>query len=720
MITPQFANLPCSAIVPSRSNRKYFDPAAMAELAADIKLRGVLSPILVRPLPASRLADTFENRTKGSPLPTHEIIFGERRWRASNVNSAPTIPVQIVDMTDAQALEAQLVENLQREDLTALDEAHGIEQLMAGTGVTIDEVAAKLNKSRRHVYDRLALLKLQPLTTAALREGKLKATAALAIATVHDGDLQAKALAHALSTDYNGEQPSTRNLQKWMRQNVLLDLSRAPFDKFLSKLHPSAGPCTTCPKRTGANPDLFADNPGPDSCCDAPCYHIKVVKSAELARKKYVDQGIRIIDGDDAQELSLSNYEPRYMGYSSLSQLRKDSPSGQPSTLLDLLGTKGQAEVGVVAIEHPQTKELRAFVPTDKAESWLEANGRVVPATAKTKATPTDAAKQLKHLLSRRDERVAEAGHTAACAAVDQAVLKAAPRLINTNLLTDELLRAYLLCQFSPWGHQKSVATALYCEREPGSDSTTYRAQFEAAVARAERSQLVRALVLDLVDTMRDGVDTDDDIAAVANAEAELYDTLHKDDQPDLADVVSAAELAESDAVKAEAAALQALAKPEKPEKTAPTHTPAAQPIGLAAADAKPGNTKKLAPLRKARLSAQDAQSGIAAAMQRIDASAVAAEAAPATHSSQVDAARPQLKQATPSNQGALLIGFVVGQRVKVIDSDTLPLMLRKYAGKVGTVKRKEVAGGEAYEVAFKGAKGGLADCRPEELEVAA
>ena len=142
-----FALLPLHLVVPSLTNpRKTFRRDRMDELVASIKASGVHQPVLVRPLPGSRVQDTFDTGQPGMPRPTHEIVAGERRYRASVEAGLPTIPALIRPLTDAQVLEIQLVENLQRDDLTELEEAEGYERLMQSSGITADAVAAKIGK----------------------------------------------------------------------------------------------------------------------------------------------------------------------------------------------------------------------------------------------------------------------------------------------------------------------------------------------------------------------------------------------------------------------------------------------------------------------------------------------------------------------------------------------------------------------------------------------
>lgn len=115
LLQPHFATLPLHAVEPNLTNpRKHFDPAKLAELADSIKASGMHQPILVRPLPGHRVADTaFERNslTLRAHKPTHEIVAGERRYRAAKLAGLPTVPVLVKDMTDDQVLEAQVIEN---------------------------------------------------------------------------------------------------------------------------------------------------------------------------------------------------------------------------------------------------------------------------------------------------------------------------------------------------------------------------------------------------------------------------------------------------------------------------------------------------------------------------------------------------------------------------------------------------------------------------------
>lgn len=130
--SPTFAQLPMAAIASSLTNpRKTFDQAKLKELATSIRMSGVHQPVLVRPLPAARLQDTYYLRdSPKAPLPTFELVAGERRLRACKLAGVDTIPAMIKAMTDREVLECQLIENLQRDDLAPMEEAEGYQALI--------------------------------------------------------------------------------------------------------------------------------------------------------------------------------------------------------------------------------------------------------------------------------------------------------------------------------------------------------------------------------------------------------------------------------------------------------------------------------------------------------------------------------------------------------------------------------------------------------------
>ena len=381
--TGTFANLQLACIVPGLYNpRTTFDEAALAELAASIKAQGVNQPILVRPLPASRVADT--KRTV-----THEIIAGERRYRAGVLAGVATIPALIKPMTDTQALEFQLIENLQREDLNAMEEAEGYAHYCQATGTPKEDIGAKFGRSRTHVYNRLKLLELCQAGKEALRTGQIDPSVAERIARVPDSQLQAKALAEATRVDYQDKPVhSARTFAKWMQENLMLNLSSAVFKMTDASLLPDAGSCKTCHKRTGHAPDLFSDVKGADVCTDPPCFHKKEeAHNAQLLHHAH-ERGQTVIQGREAKALM------PYSGSAIDGYLRLDNKYGSPTDqpLRKLLG-KHLAASGIqptVIVNPHKAGELIEVLSAEVVADMLKAAGHTTEAKAVTKDKKRD------------------------------------------------------------------------------------------------------------------------------------------------------------------------------------------------------------------------------------------------------------------------------------------------------------------------------------------
>ena len=139
-----------SEIEPNRSQpRKEFDEAALADLADSIREHGVIQPLLVRPLPSGG----------------YQLVAGERRWRAARLAGLREVPVVVIEADDKKAMELALIENLQRADLTPIEEARGYQQLIGEYGLTQEQVADRVSKSRPAVANAMRLLSLTRKTS---------------------------------------------------------------------------------------------------------------------------------------------------------------------------------------------------------------------------------------------------------------------------------------------------------------------------------------------------------------------------------------------------------------------------------------------------------------------------------------------------------------------------------------------------------------------------
>ena len=154
--------------------RQYFNEAALEELAASMKEYGVISPLVVK-----------ENGD------IYTIIAGERRYRAARIAKLAEVPVIVKDYSDGDILQVALIENIQRQDLTAIEEALCYKRLMDDFFFSADDIAGKVGKSKHAVNSALHLLELDPRVQSLAGQGKLSASHAKVLLQVEDGDLQA-------------------------------------------------------------------------------------------------------------------------------------------------------------------------------------------------------------------------------------------------------------------------------------------------------------------------------------------------------------------------------------------------------------------------------------------------------------------------------------------------------------------------------------------------
>ncbi len=169
------SEIPIDAIEPNpHQPRATFDSTTLAELAESIRLKGVLQPILLRTLPDGRL----------------QLVAGERRWRAARLAGLATVPALVRPITDLDATEIALIENLQREDLGPLERARAYQDFMGRFSVTAEQLAARIGESRANVTNYLRLLKLRPEVQELISTGQLGMGQARAIVGITDPQRQ--------------------------------------------------------------------------------------------------------------------------------------------------------------------------------------------------------------------------------------------------------------------------------------------------------------------------------------------------------------------------------------------------------------------------------------------------------------------------------------------------------------------------------------------------
>jgi ParB/RepB/Spo0J family partition protein len=295
LFKPDSELLPLTSIRPSNTHiqqlrRQHFDAEKLIELAASIQANGLLQPILVRPL--HRPAGTVK----------YEIVAGERRFLAADRAGFAHIPANISDLSDAQVLEAQLIENLQREDLRALEEAEGYRELMDLKHINADEVAALIGKSRSYVYARTKLLDLCPAAREHLGSGKIDASKALLIARIKGEKLQHKALELVMTqaTWY-----SYRRLVEKLRDDFMIPMAGAPWDLSDAAIAAPRGEplvaCLECPHFSGNDPELQRDLGDAHVCTDRACFDLKTKLYWNARRRAAEAAGRTVLTGDAAK-----------------------------------------------------------------------------------------------------------------------------------------------------------------------------------------------------------------------------------------------------------------------------------------------------------------------------------------------------------------------------------------------------------------------------------
>lgn len=347
----QLREIPTCSIVESPLNpRKTFRD--IDGLAEDLRAHGMLQPILVRPD-----ADGYE------------AVCGARRLRAARKAGLETVPAIIRDIPDEVMIELMVVENSHREDVHPLEEAEGYEMLHTRYGVEIEDIAAKVGKSRSVVYQRLKLVDLCTAGRKAFYAGKITPSMALLIARLPSAELQEKVLEeHCLPDEYSV--PSLASVRETILRNYMFRLASAPFSPKDPDLVPSAGACVDCPKRTGNQPELFADVNSADACTDPGCFAAKGRAHAERRLTHLKERGGRVLGENESKKIWPSRYSSEPKGYVDLDARCRDDDRYRSYRVL----FKGQ-EVPIVGAIHPHDGSIKELVAEVDARKALKALG---------------------------------------------------------------------------------------------------------------------------------------------------------------------------------------------------------------------------------------------------------------------------------------------------------------------------------------------------------
>jgi ParB/RepB/Spo0J family partition protein len=309
----------------SKTNpRKNFAPVALQELADSIRTQGIRQPILARP--------------KAGETP-YEIVAGERRYRAAILAGLDAVPCLVQEMNDREALEVQVVENLQRSDLTEMEEAQSYQSMLelkdetTGAAVyTAELLAERFGKERSHVYRRLVLLRLIDSGRDALAAGQLGGRSAVLVARIPSPEAQAEALKQILTPQHRQEPLTFVETRELISRDYLQGLKGAPFKLEDAALVPAAGPCATCPKMSDNCAHLFSAEEAEQVkkkkvCTDPACYRLKLDALWAKRTEKAAAEGKTVLDEKESREIFPPYVEPGVMAYSSHYMLLGDKPA---------------------------------------------------------------------------------------------------------------------------------------------------------------------------------------------------------------------------------------------------------------------------------------------------------------------------------------------------------------------------------------------------------
>ncbi len=347
--------LALTEVVPSPFNtRKHCDETKLKELAESIKQKGLIEPVVVRPLNGK-----------------FELVCGERRFRASKMAGLTDIVARVVKLDDKEALEFQVIENLQREDIHPLEEAEGYESLMKKHGYkTVDDVAVKVGKSRGYIYGRLKLCDLIPDNRKLFYDGKLSPSTALLVARIPT-HLQKEAGKEIVK----GETVfpvSYERVKRLIENRLMLQLKEACFDT-KDKTLAGKNSCLECLKRTGNQKELFPDVKGADICIDPTCFQDK--KNAFIQRQLHQikAKGNKLLTLEESRKLfPYDNTSPEGSKYYSLDE-QNYHLTNFPKYRDLIKGLKDKPDV-VYAIQ-PRTGEVIELVERIELNSILKKLG---------------------------------------------------------------------------------------------------------------------------------------------------------------------------------------------------------------------------------------------------------------------------------------------------------------------------------------------------------
>lgn len=342
------------------------------EMADSIARVGILQPLLIRRHPTEAGA--------------YEIVSGHRRFAGAQLaaeqvgKAIESLPCRLVDLTDEQVCEIQIVENLQREDLAPMDEANGYLRLVSEFKQTVDEIAERVGKSKAYVYAKLKLCALNDSARMALQLGQITESIAVLIARIPE-PLQGKAIKALTEPDYRRdvatESMSFRQAATVLREQFTTDLRKAKWSLDDQTLVEGASACNMCPKKSGNNPDEYPDITDPRVCMDPTCFAVKrAAHERQLEAIALEKADVKLKAG--AARNAIDSWSGKIRPESGLVKLT-DKPEGSTKTWNQLAKSAG-IEVETIAVIDKDRSKVHVVTRGDQLAKALQEAGVKVEA----------------------------------------------------------------------------------------------------------------------------------------------------------------------------------------------------------------------------------------------------------------------------------------------------------------------------------------------------
>jgi ParB/RepB/Spo0J family partition protein len=401
----------------------------LVELIGSLKSLGMIEPIIVREVAKPGYGAALE-------VAALEVVAGHRRKHAAIAAELAEVPVLVKAYSDEEAIEAQLVENIERQSMHPLDEADGF-KVWLGLGRSIAHIADRIGRDRSFVAQRLKLLDLTESGRKAFDAGKLTLGAAIVLARVPQ-NLQDEALAklteHLKYADIDEHSAvSEKYASEIILKHFILKLADAGWALDDADLVPSAGPCSTCVKRTGNQRELFSDIKSPALCTDPTCHRSKADALFSIRVKEARDAGQKVLEGKIAED-ALSPYRSAYVRVDS-----KQFYDSETNKQVEVAPLVKKTSMPITLAQDQATGATVELVLRSDVTNALRSGGKkgaAAAASSSGKPTKGESYDQKQRREARRNKRLIEL-------VMPEAVAAAMKGLKNAPLLT-AIFRAFV------------------------------------------------------------------------------------------------------------------------------------------------------------------------------------------------------------------------------------------------------------------------------------